>query len=124
MCGAYACTSAAERLHKDFGRVHTSDRNALSAARVFDLASLRNYLRLKAQVAEAGWQLSFMEWTAEREVLKRLDDVSVMAEEREAALRATCFDAGSRPKSFMAMLMDSDDEEGAEGEEGAQAEAD
>jgi len=49
-------------------------------------------------------------------VLKRLDDVSVAAKEREAAMRAACFDAGSRPKSFLAMLLDSDDEEGAGGE--------
>ena len=31
-------------------------------------------------------------------------------------MRAACFDAGSRPKSFLAMLLDSDDEEGAGGE--------
>lgn len=119
ICGAFAATSRGERLHKDFGRVHTSDRANLTTQRVFDLASVRNFLRLKAAVDEAGWQVSFMEWTAERTVVERLEtaqaravqlDTQAAQAELEADLRAVFGADGRPPKTFMSLLLDSDDE--------------
>jgi hypothetical protein len=99
--------------------VHTSDRANLTTQRVFDLASVRNFLRLKAAVDEAGWQVSFMEWTAERTVVERLEtaqaravqlDTQAAQAELEADLRAVFGADGRPPKTFMSLLLDSDDE--------------
>jgi hypothetical protein len=95
MCSAHCVTSEGERLHKEFGLVHTKPRNLLAPKQTARLAHLHMHLRLKGKMAKVGWRSSVLEWAKQSVIARaRADERAAHAAEELAGVAQQDFVVG------------------------------